>query len=205
MCCTPICVVTGAGARTWAEVGSERGKRMAVKVVLLRGVNVSGANRLPMAEFQALLTEAGLARVRTYIQSGNAVFDSDLAAPDLEDLIRDRIAARFGFAPETFVLTATEMEEALADHPFGAADPAKVHVYFLRETPKPEEAALRVLAQKGDTWHIGPRRFTLHTPAGVGTSRLADRLPCLLPLPMTARNLRTVAALRALLSDLAHP
>jgi uncharacterized protein (DUF1697 family) len=70
-----------------------------------------------------------------------------------------------------------------------------VHVVFLRVTPAPDAAALRALAQPEDGWHIGPRRFTLHTPGGFGTSKLAEKLPRLLPAPMTARNLRTVAEL----------
>lgn len=170
------------------------------RVLLLRGVNVSGTGKLPMAEFRALLSGLGLERVETYIQSGNAVFDSDLAAPDLETLIRDAIAARYGFAPETFVLMADEIRDALTDHPFAGAEGNRVHVFFLRQSPQPDEAALRALAQPGDGWHIGPRRFTLHTPGAFGTSKLAEKLPRILPAPMTARNLRTVAALHAMVS-----
>ena len=168
---------------------------MAVRVALLRGVNVSGAGKLPMAEFRAMLSGMGFGAARTYIQSGNAVFDSDLAPPVLEAMIRESVAARFGFAPETFVLTVEELASALADHPFGGAEPKLVHVVFLRETPAPDETTLRALAQPGDGWHIGPRRFTLSTPGGYGTSKLAEKLPRLLPGPMTARNLRTIAAL----------
>lgn len=168
---------------------------MSTRVALLRGVNVSGAGKLPMAEFRDMLEALGLGAVRTYIQSGNAVFDSDLAGADLEAMIRDGVAARFGFAPETFVRTAGELGDALVEHPFAEADPKLVHIFFLRVTPAPDEAALRALALPGDGWHIGPRRFALHTPGGFGTSRLAERLPRLLPGPMTARNLRTVAKL----------
>jgi uncharacterized protein (DUF1697 family) len=168
---------------------------MAVMIAMLRGVNVSGAGRLPMAAFREMLAGIGLGRVETYIQSGNAVFESDLAAEALEAMIREAVAAQFGFAPETFVLTGEEIASALVDHPFAGAEPKLVHVFFLRETPSPDLAALRALALPGDAWHIGPRRFTLHTPAGVGRSKLADRLPRLLPTPMTARNLRTVAEL----------
>ena len=145
-----------------------------------------------------MLAGMGLGKVQSYIQSGNAVFDSDRPVAELEKAIRDAVAAQFGFAPETFVLTAAELAEAAAGHPFGAADPKLVHVCFLRETPAPDETTLRALAQSGDGWHIGPRRFTLHTPGGYGRSKLAERLPRLLPQPMTARNLRTVAALHAM-------
>ncbi|MDP3263827.1 MAG: DUF1697 domain-containing protein [Tabrizicola sp.] len=171
---------------------------MTIHVALLRAVNVCGANRLPMAEFRALLSGLGLARVATCIQSGNAVFDSDRATADLEPLIRDAIATRFGFAPDTFVRDAAGIASALTDHPFADADPARVHVCCLAADPKPDEAALRALALAGDGWHLGPRRITLHTPGGVGTSKLLDRLPRLLSAPMTARNLRTIAALHAL-------
>jgi uncharacterized protein (DUF1697 family) len=175
------------------------------KAVLLRGVNVGGAGKLPMAEFRALLESLGLGQVRSYIQSGNAVFDSDLATATLESLIRDAIFTRFGFAPDTFVLTAPEIATALTDHPFADADPARVHVFFLREMPAPDEAALQALALPGDGWQVGPRRLTLHTPDGIGRSKLAEKLPKYLPSPMTARNLRTIAALHAMLTDLAHP
>jgi uncharacterized protein (DUF1697 family) len=171
-------------------------------VALLRGVNVSGAGKLPMAEFRAMLAGMGLQSVRTYIQSGNAVFESDRMAADLEAAIRDAVAARFGFAPETFVLSANEIRSALTDHPFADVEPKLVHVCFLRETPAPDEAALQALALPGDGWHIGPRRFTLSTPGGFGTSKLAEKLPRLLPQPMTARNLRTLGALQDMI---AHP
>jgi uncharacterized protein (DUF1697 family) len=175
---------------------------MGVRVALLRGVNVSGTGRLPMAEFREMLAAMGLGAVRTYIQSGNAVFESGRDAGALEVLIRGAVKAGFGFAPEVLVLDAVEISAALTDHPFAGADPKSVHVCFLRETPAPDEAALRALALSGDAWHVGPRRFTLHTPGGFGTSKLAERLPRLLPQPMTARNLRTVAALAGMI---AHP
>lgn len=178
---------------------------MAVLVALLRGVNVGGAGKLPMAGFRAMLEGIGCRAVATYIQSGNAVFESDIGARDLEPMIRDAVSAGFGFAPETFVLTAEEIAAALTDHPFAGAEPKLVHVVFLRETPLTDEAALRALAQPGDGWHIGPCRFTLHTPGGFGTSKLAERLPRLLPQPMTARNLRTVAELDRMAGNLAHP
>jgi uncharacterized protein (DUF1697 family) len=178
---------------------------MGVWIALLRGVNVSGAGKLPMAEFRAMLSGMGFGRVQSYIQSGNAVFESGLSAPELEVMIREAVATRFGFAPETFVLTTEEIAKALTDHPYPLADPKLVHVVFLRETPMPDEAALRALALPGDAWHIGSRRFTLHTPGGYGTSKLAGTLPRLLPQPMTARNLRTVAELDRMARDLAHP
>ncbi|HMS95900.1 MAG TPA: DUF1697 domain-containing protein [Tabrizicola sp.] len=171
---------------------------MTVWVALLRAINVSGSGRLPMKEFRALLSGMGFEQVETYIQSGNAVFGSGLAAPALERMIRDGVLASFGFAPDVFLVDAERIAAALMDHPFAGAEPSRVHVCFLKTTPAPDEAVLEALAVPGDGWHIGPCRFTLHTPAGYGSSKLAQTLPRLLPAPMTARNLRSVAALHAL-------
>jgi uncharacterized protein (DUF1697 family) len=171
---------------------------MTTHIALLRGVNVSGANRLQMAEFRDMLGGRGLTNVRTYIASGNAVFDSDLGAATLEPVIRDAIETHFGFAADVFILTPADLQAALHDHPFDA-DPARVHVFFLKvATPPMDDAALRAVAAPGDGWHASGNRFHLHTPAGFGTSKLAQTLPRFLPSPMTARNLRTVAALVAM-------
>lgn len=168
-------------------------------VALLRGVNVSGANRLPMAAFRALLSDLGLIAPQTYIQSGNAVFRSDLPPPELEMMITRAIADRMGFAPACFVLSGDALRRALTDHPFQSAAPEQTHVFFLKETPVLDEAALRVFATGGEAWHLTADRLTLHTPEGFGRSKLAERLPRLLPTPHTARNLRSVAALVAII------
>ncbi len=169
-------------------------------VALLRGVNVSGSGKLPMAEFRLMLTGLDLGRAETYIQSGNAVFDSALEAGVLEPMIREAIAARFGFAPEVFILSPDEIGAAMTDHPFANAEQSRVHVFFLRQTPVLEDEVLRALAHPGDAWHAGPRRLTLHTPGGIGQSKLAVRLMKILPAPMTARNLRSIGAVQAMVA-----
>jgi uncharacterized protein (DUF1697 family) len=170
------------------------------RVALLRGVNVSGTNRLPMAGFRALLTGMGLDRVETYIQSGNAVFDSDRDGTALETDIAQAIGTGFGFWPAVFVVNADRIRQALTDHPFSDAAPERVHVFFLQQTPEALDTPdMQALAAPGDGWHLAPGRFTLHTPAGVGRSRLADKLHHFLPGPVTARNLRTIAALDTML------
>jgi uncharacterized protein (DUF1697 family) len=185
--------------RTFGATGG--GARMSVRVALLRGVNVSGTNRLPMAEFRKLLTGLGLERVETYIQSGNAVFDTGLAAGELAAMIRDGVAGAFGFAPEVFVLEAADITEALHDHPFAGAAAEKVHVFYLSTPPaKLDDAGMRAFAAAGDGWRLSGNRFTLHTPAGIGRSKLAEKLHKFLPGPMTARNLRTIAALQAMIA-----
>lgn len=169
------------------------------RAVLLRGVNVSGTNRLPMAGFHELLTSLGLREVETYIQSGNAVFTGGPPDADLAPAIRAAIQAAHGFAPEVFLLRLPAFEAAL-EHPFGPeADPARIHAIFLAD-PAPAFDEARLLAlQQGEAWSLRPGFLLLHTPSGIGRSKLAEALPRALKTAQTARNLKTVAALAAML------
>lgn len=165
----------------------------------MRGVNVGGAGRLPMPDLRELLTGIGLGRVETYIQSGNVVFDSDLAPAHLAEVIGGAIKDRFGFCPEVFVLEPGDLRAALTGHGLASASPENVHVFFLSRMPAElDEPAMQALAAEGDAWVLSPGRFILQTPGGIGRSRLAKALHRFLPGPMTARNLRTLAALLAM-------
>lgn len=162
---------------------------------MLRGVNVSGANRLPMAAFRDMLGSLGFAQVQTYIQSGNAVFVGKRAGA--EALVTEGLLVRFGLSVPVFVLTLDEMAAVLAANPFaaeGEADGARVHVVFLKGagalTP-----GLEAFATKGERFHLGEAAFYLHTPQGFGTSAVAEKLPRLLKATMTARNQRSAMAI----------
>lgn len=166
-----------------------------IRVALLMGINVGGAGKLPMAEFREMLTGLGLEGARTYIQSGNAVFRSDLPDAELAPMIRDGIAARFGFAPEVFLRSADQMALAL-DTPFADQPGNMVHGFFLAEAaPQVNHAVLDRWISPTERWHLGPGIFYLHHPEGIGRSKLAARLDKVIACGMTARNLRTVAAL----------
>jgi uncharacterized protein (DUF1697 family) len=170
------------------------------KVLLLRGVNVGGANRLPMPEFRMLLEELGAKGVETHLQSGNAVFEADGAA-DLETKLAPAMRLRFGFAPALFFIDAKTHAAIVAACPYraeGAADPTLVHVWYLAEPAKPDMALLKGLA-KTERFTLTDRALYLHAPDGIGRSALVDRLDRTLGVPHTARNWRSVEAIAALL------
>lgn len=175
---------------------------MTVWIGLLRAVNVGGHNILPMAELRMALTKAGLAGVKTHVQSGNLVFGSDRPRHELAPLVADTIHASFGFRPPVLILSPDEVERARDGHPFpqAKADPAKLHVFFM-ERPLPEAtgAFLRSLAAPGEDYAFRGKVLWLYLPNGLGRSKLAQRVTAL-PLDITARNLRTVAALADLAS-----
>ena len=184
--------------RNSAGRGSDVGE---VRILLLRGVNVSGAHRLPMAAFRAMLGEIGLSRVATHIQSGNAVFhDPGLAG--LEGRIDVALQARFGFSVALFVMGLEEYRAVMAANPFrvaGAADGAKVHVVFLAGPASGVDlAGLRDLARDSEEIALTDRALYLFTPGGYGRSMVAEKLSRYVKVPQTARNQRSAAAILAL-------
>ena len=172
-------------------------------VALMRGVNVGGRNRLPMAEWRALLEARGLTGVATYIQSGNAVFDAEEAPDTLATQITADIEARFGFSPGCCILTAADLDAALAANPFPEAldAPKTLHLVFLRGAATLDEPAAQALCTAGERFHMGQGVFYLHTPNGYGRSKIAERLERVLTAEfLTARNLSSCHTLQ----DMAH-
>lgn len=176
---------------------------MAVWIALLRAVNVSGVNPLPMVEFRTMLGDLGLQGAKTYIQSGNAVFRSDLAAPALSSRIADGVLARFGFRPPVFVIERGPFQAVLDGNPFPAVtEPTHVHALFMeRALPDAGFAFLKALAAEGEAYALRGKVLWLHLPQGFGRSKLAKRVMAL-PVDITARNLRSVQAVAALAQGL---
>ena len=124
-------------------------------VALLRGVNVGGRNSLPMRQLAAMFEAAGCERVRTYIQSGNVVFDATKAVADgLASVIAAEIATAVGIAVPVIVRSAATMEAIAAGNPFlGAGVEAKtLHVIFLSARPSAKAVnASRTSSQNAST------------------------------------------------------
>ena len=173
---------------------------MTVWAALLRAVNVGGTGRLPMPQLREMLAGLGLRDVQTYIQSGNAVFRSDLDAETLSAQIGDAIAGRFGFRPPVVMLSQAELEAALAANPFAAlAQDARAQHAFCMDRPLTgaEFAAVSAAVVAGEALFTQGRVLWLHLPAGIGRSGVARRAMGL-KQPVTARNLTTMLAIAAL-------
>jgi len=171
------------------------------RILLLRGVNVSGANKLPMADFRTMLAGLGLVDVATHIQSGNAVF-RDPGVDGLPLRIGTALAETFGFRPAVFLYSLTEYREILGANPFqaaGRADGAKVHILFLAgQVQKPDLDALAAFAHDGEQVFLSTGALYLHAPNGVGRSVLAERIPRMIKVPQTMRNQRSAEAILGL-------
>lgn len=167
---------------------------MTVQIALLRGVNVGGHNRLPMADFRALLTDLGAQNVSTYIQSGNAVFLGELT----DDQIGQCIEKAFGFRPTVMLRDAPFWEATIAAAPADAPDPKALHLFVLGAPTQATEGDLNAHGTGGEQAWIGAGAVYLHTPAGLSASTIAPRMDRLLGVPTTARTWRTVRAIQTL-------
>jgi uncharacterized protein (DUF1697 family) len=179
---------------------------MSVYIALFRGINVGGKNALPMKELVSVLEDLGGRNVRTYIQSGNAVFVSpEKDTLRLSNKIRREIKKRRGFEPHVLLLEVADIERAIRKNPFPEAvtDPRVLHAGFLASVPeKPNLKALESLKSDRERYQLIDKVFYLHAPEGIGRSKLAAKVEKLLGVPMTDRNWRTVCALRELAQEL---
>lgn len=172
---------------------------MATWVVLLRGVNVGGANKLPMAELRALMTSLGHTEVTSYIQSGNVVLKS--ARTDRAGLAAEicaGIEAMFGLTVSAVLRTPDELRATLAVNPFtDEPNGSRVLVTFLADVPSPDNVAqLEPQRFVPDRFELRGSELYAHYPNGAGTSKLTlDYLEKRLGVRGTARNLNTVAKL----------
>lgn len=172
---------------------------MATWIVLLRGVNVGGANKLAMADLKALVTNLGHSDVSTYIQSGNVVLTSpreDRATLATE--ITAGIEAILGSTISAVLRTPDELRASLEANPFRTADEVpRVLITFLSDAPAADDIA-RLEPQR-----FAPDQFALigseiygHYPNGSGRSKMTlDYFEKRLRVRGTARNLNTVAKL----------
>jgi uncharacterized protein (DUF1697 family) len=198
------CVNSDVGRHYDLRLGD--GDQMKVYVALFRGINVGGKNALPMKELLSVLEDLGGRNVRTYIQSGNAVFVSpEKDTLRLSNKIRREIKKRRGFEPHVLLLEVDDMERAIRRNPFPEAvtDPKVLHAGFLASVPeKPNLRALESLKSDSERYQLIDKVFYLHAPEGIGRSKLAAKVEKLLGVPMTDRNWRTVCTLRELAQEL---
>jgi len=184
--------------------GREAVKLGAVRVALLRGINVSGKNKLPMADLVAIFERAGCSDVETYIQSGNVVFRAkNSLSGRLPMLISQALADRFGYRVPVLLRSAEELRSVVRGNPFlrARADHRALHVVFLADKPSAEQvAALDPDRSPPDAFSVRGREIYLHCPKGLGRSKLTNKyFDAKLDTTSTVRNWKTVLQLAAMI------
>ncbi|MGX2993852.1 DUF1697 domain-containing protein [Streptomyces sp. JNUCC 64] len=178
---------------------------MTTYAALLRGVNVGGHRKVPMADLREVIEGLGHRDVRTHLQSGNAVF----TVPDPEGATTDGLAAdlagaladRFGFPVDVLVRDHAYLRAVVADCPFpvDGIEGRQLHVTYLSQDPGTERfAGIDAEAFRPEEFRTGDRALYLYAPEGLGRSALGAVLarPALWKgVIATTRNWNTVTRL----------
>ena len=169
---------------------------MTAYIALLRAVNVGGTGKLPMAELKAMCEDARFKTVRTYIASGNVVFESSLSENGVKQQLERRLLAYAGKPVSVMVRTAEEMAEVLARNPFPNAPGNRTMAIFLDAAPPSD--ALEAMSGRGEEEvALGQREIYVVYGANMARSKL--KIPA--AKNGTARNMNTVAKLAAMAAE----
>lgn len=163
---------------------------MQAYIALLRAVNVMGTGKLPMTELKAMCESLGFKSVRTWIASGNVVFQSSKSEAKVKAILEAAIAARIGRPVGVLVRTAAEMAQVHAANPFPGTPNDRTVAFFLDKAP-PADALQTVSGQAGEQLRLGRREIYVYFADGFADSRL--KIPA--AKTGTARNMNTIAKL----------
>jgi uncharacterized protein (DUF1697 family) len=174
---------------------------------ILRGINVSGKKQIRMADLAALYESLGFGNVRTYIQSGNVIFEAaDGKAKKIVQDIEQAIKKRYGFDVPVLVRARAEMRATISANPFlkeKAIDTSKLHVSFLERAPGNSVVSTFSPGPLGeDRYVIKGCDVYLYCPGGYGKTKLSNSfLEKQLGVSATTRNWKTVNVLNDLLNE----
>ncbi|MGC2421228.1 MAG: DUF1697 domain-containing protein [Candidatus Acidiferrales bacterium] len=170
---------------------------MPVYIALLRGVNVGG-NILKMDHLRELCTNLGTKNPRTYVQSGNTVFEAQGSTSHWGETLERKLAGESCLSVSVIVRTAPEMAKILAGNPFlkeKGIDTARLAVTFLQKAPgKATLEALAALKVGSERFHCAGKEIYLHCPDGFANAKLYT-LDKVLAQKTTTRNWNTVKKL----------
>lgn len=159
-------------------------------IAFLRAVNVGGTGKLPMAELRAMCESIGLTGVRTYIASGNVVFQSRLAEATIKAKLERCLEDYAGKPVGVLVRTGAELAAVLEGNPFKTAAPNRTVAIFL-DNPPPPDALAAATGLRTEEMALGTREIYVHYGDGMADSKL--KIPA--AKTGTARNMNTIATL----------
>lgn len=176
---------------------------MPIYIALLRGINVSGQKIIPMIDLKSLFDKMGLKKAKTFIQSGNVIFEGDGTPASLTARIEKGIRKRFGFEVTVVLRSLPQLAKAVAEMPFKKTkEGEKVYITYLAESPSKEGAmALQALASPVDEIVLGRAEVYILIRGGYGKSIFSNTLvEKKLGVRATTRNLASSQKLIALAS-----
>ncbi len=177
---------------------------MAVVISLLRGVNLGAHNRMKMEELRAVYESLGHRGVKTYVQSGNVVFQAKTASAAA---IEQAIERKFGIRSPVILRTPEELRGVIARNPFPGVEPARLLVWFLAADPGEEaRRKVRAIPCAPEEVRVDGRELYIHYPNGMARPKLSmAAVEKALQVTGTGRNWNTVVKLLELAESLETP
>lgn len=169
---------------------------MKTYISLLRGINVSGQKKILMADLKGLYADLGFSNIKTYIQSGNIVFNFKKAdAVELQQLIFEKIKLHYRFEVPNLILNPTDISDALANNPY--QDIEKSYFTFLSELPQQQNIdEMSKHAFENEFYELKGKVIYSHYPNGAGRAKMTLKFfEKKLKVSGTARNLNTTKKL----------
>ncbi|MCE5170827.1 DUF1697 domain-containing protein [Paenibacillus profundus] len=166
-------------------------------VALLRGINVSGQKIIKMDALKSIFEALAFQNVKTYIQSGNVIFEASVTEPELlAESIEKQLRVELGYEITVVVKTLSELEEVIQHNPFteNEASEGKLYVSFLSKEPVAEDLAALLSVQNGvDEIRALEREVYILCRQGYGKSQFSNNfIEKKLRVPATTRNWQTV-------------
>ncbi|ETT80943.1 DUF1697 domain-containing protein [Viridibacillus sp. FSL R5-0477] len=184
---------------------------MTIYIAFLRGINVGGHNKIKMAELKQMFEKMGFKRVKTYIQSGNVLFESDEKEQFIHEHIEHEIKAVFGFAISVVLRTFSELERITEECPFSkeaimaaeaSSEGESLYVALLLEVPSQEKIErLSAFRTEYEDFQVEGREVYLLLRKSIRNSKLAINVQKL-GVPVTIRNWKTMNKLTALAKEI---
>jgi uncharacterized protein (DUF1697 family) len=174
-------------------------------VALLRGINVGGNRLIKMKDLKQMFIDMKFANVRTYIQSGNVVFDAkETDAVKLKSKIEKALAKALGYDVDIYLRSLEEMQAIIKYDAFKkmkAKPESKIYVAFLSDTPTKEQVkALEATSSETETFHVHKTELYLVSKRKPGDVFNIDTpVKKQLGMKNTARNWNTTQKLLALM------
>ncbi|MCK0161541.1 DUF1697 domain-containing protein [Allomuricauda sp. F6463D] len=168
-------------------------------IALLRGINVGGQKKMKMIELRAVMAEEGFQNVKTYIQSGNIVFDCDETNQEkLENIIVNAIWQHFGFNVTTLVIKYDKLKRIVQSNPFTSVNYVEKRYYVMLKRP-PEDLLVKDFKElhfPNEDFHLTDTCVYLLCNEGYGKAKLNNNLiEKKLNVEATTRNEKTMKKL----------
>jgi uncharacterized protein (DUF1697 family) len=170
---------------------------MRTYVAFLRGINVGGKTMISMKELAAICTNMGLLDVRTYLNSGNVIFQSPLPEAELQKVLETALSGKTGKDIMVVVRSHGDLERVVKDNPFPEAVPSQIGVLLVME-PVAKNILAEFVIPGREKVVPGKREVYVHYPDGMGRSKLKW------PLSLrggTMRNINTLSKLAGLAGE----